>query len=148
DRFIVRKFSPVVTIGGGAVLDIAPPRRPAIERLTTLEHGRDQDRLTLLAGESKFGMSMEDLVARTGLLESEIRAAIQTSELMVLPEPQFWVFDGQWAQAKLDAIQGLLKRFHREHPLLVGISKEELRSRELPGAPPFLLDALLARSKT
>ena len=27
DRFIVRKFSPVVTIGGGVVLDIAPPRR-------------------------------------------------------------------------------------------------------------------------
>src|SRR5205085_7060515 len=91
DRFIVRKFSPVVTIGGGEVLDVAPPRRPAVERLTTLEHGGDRQRLTLLVGESKFGMSMQDLVARTGLLESEIRAAIQTSELMVLPEPQFWV---------------------------------------------------------
>jgi selenocysteine-specific elongation factor len=58
------------------------------------------------------------------------------------------VFDATWAQATLDGIQGLLKKFHREHPLLVGISKEELRSRELPGAPPFLLDALLAGAKT
>ena len=26
DRFVVRSYSPIVTIGGGSVLDIAPPR--------------------------------------------------------------------------------------------------------------------------
>ena len=41
-----------------------------------------------------------------------------------------------------------LKQFHRQNPLLAGVSKEELRSRHLPGAPPWLMDALLARSKT
>jgi selenocysteine-specific elongation factor len=36
---------------------------------------------------------------------------------------------------------------HVKNPLKPGLSKEELRSRELPGAPPFLLDAILARAK-
>jgi selenocysteine-specific elongation factor len=148
DRFIVRMFSPVVTIGGGVVLDVAPPRRPGAARLTTLERGSDKDRLILLVSESKFGMGIADLLARTGLLDSEIRNALQTSELITIPEPHFWIVHRDWVQSKLDAIQALLKKFHREHPLLVGISKEELRSRELPGAPAFLLDALLGRSKT
>jgi selenocysteine-specific elongation factor len=41
-----------------------------------------------------------------------------------------------------------LKQFHRKNPLVGGLSKEELRSKQLPGAPPWLMDALLARAKT
>ncbi|MGI8744336.1 MAG: selenocysteine-specific translation elongation factor [Bryobacteraceae bacterium] len=148
DRFIVRKFSPVVTIGGGVVLDIAPPRRDAAARLETLEHGSAKERLTLLVSESKFGTGLDQIIARTGLLESEIRSAAQTDELVVISQPQFWVMHGSWVKTKIESIQALLKKFHRDHPLLPGISKEELRSRELPGAPGFILDALLDRSKT
>jgi selenocysteine-specific elongation factor len=148
DRFIIRMFSPVVTIGGGVILDIAPPRRGDSSRLSTLESGSDTDRLTLLASESKFGLSMPDLVARTGLLESEIRNGAKTDELIVLEQPQFWLMHVDAAKARLESIQNVLKQFHRQHPLLAGISKEELRSRELPGAPGFVLDALLVRSKT
>ena len=62
--------------------------------------------------------------------------------------PQFWLLDPAWVTSKLDALHEHLKQFHRQNPLLAGASKEELRSRFLPGAPPWLLDALLARSKT
>ncbi len=148
DRFIVRMFSPVVTIGGGTVLDIDGPRRVNAERLAVLEQGSVQDRVALLVAESKYGLGMAELVARTGLLEAEIAAASIQPALVVLSAPQFWVLDGAWVQRALEAIQSMLKQFHREKPLLVGIPKEELRSRVLPGAPPFLLDALLARSKT
>jgi selenocysteine-specific elongation factor len=41
-----------------------------------------------------------------------------------------------------------LKQFHRRNPLLAGLSKEELRGKQLPGAPQGLLDSLLALSKT
>jgi selenocysteine-specific elongation factor len=41
-----------------------------------------------------------------------------------------------------------LKQFHRRNPLVSGLSKEELRGKQLPGAPPGLLDAMLALSKT
>ena len=147
DRFIVRMFSPVVTIGGGTVLDTSPPRRGADGRLAILERGSVAERISLLVGESKFGMGMAELVARTGLLESEIVAGVG-NDVIAFSEPQFWLVSGEWAKAKLETLQADLKQFHREKPLLVGISKEELRSRVLGAAPPFLLDSLLARAKT
>jgi len=82
------------------------------------------------------------------VLEADIRKAAESAQLIVLPSPQYWVLDAAWASAQLEKIQEILKQFHRQNPLLPGLSKEELRSKQLPGAPPFLLDALLARAKT
>jgi selenocysteine-specific elongation factor len=147
DRFIVRMFSPVVTIGGGVVLDIAAPRRGHGERLVTLEKGGSRETVALLTAESRYGLGMADLVARTGLLESEVAGAAREAGLIVLSEPQFWALDPKWLETKLEAIQQMLKAFHRQKPLVSGMPKEELRGRELPDAPPFLLDALLARAR-
>ena len=70
DRFIVRMFSPVVTIGGGIVLDIAAPtkiRRAGLaRRLELLESG---DRVALLVAESKHGMSVADLKLTTAAID-------------------------------------------------------------------------------
>jgi selenocysteine-specific elongation factor len=148
DRFIVRMFSPVVTIGGGIVLDISAPRRGSSERLVAIEKGGPREWLALLTAESRYGLSMTELVARTGLLETEIVTAACEAGLVVLTEPQFWVLDAKWLEAKLDSIQQALKAFHRQKPLVSGMPKEELRGREFPDAPPFLLDALLARTRT
>lgn len=153
ERFIVRMFSPVITIGGGvvldAVLDQAPPRRASTDRLRTLESSPLPERLALLARESRYGAGLAELVARTGLIESEIRdAAAASGSLTVLESPQFWLLDSQWVAKTLESWHEHVKQFHRQNPLLAGVSKEELRSKFLPGAPPWLMDALLARSKT
>ncbi len=148
DRFILRMFSPVITIAGGTVLDIAPPRRSGVDRMQALEHGGIDDRISLLVAESKFGMGFPELVARTGLLKSEILPAAKAPSLIAFTEPRFWLVDAKWAQSKLDALQNALKQFHRDKPLLAGLSKEDLRTRILPSAPAFLLDALLSLSKT
>ncbi len=152
DRFIVRMFSPVITIGGGVVLDIAAPRRVSrgaqTDRLRILETAPLSQRIALLARESRYGIGMPELVARTGLLEADIRKASGDASLTVLESPQFWLLDPGWVAAKLETLHEHLKQFHRQNPLLAGASKEELRSKFLPGAPPWLMDALLARSKT
>ena len=72
---IVRHLSPVVTIGGGTVLDIAAPRRAGLERMRILESAPTADRIALLVSEARYGMGMPELVARTGLLEADIRKA-------------------------------------------------------------------------
>jgi len=152
DRFIVRMFSPVVTIGGGVVLDIAPPRRAQrlahADRLRILETAPLPERIALLARESRYGIGMSELVARTGLLEADLRKASSAASLTVLESPHFWLLDPGWVADKLEALHEHLKLFHRQNPLLAGASKEELRSKFLAGAPPWLMDALLARSKT
>ena len=152
DRFIVRMFSPVVTIGGGVVLDIAAPRRgrhlDQPNRLRILETAPLSERIALLARESRYGIGMPELVARTGLLEADLRKAASTASLTLLESPHFWLLDPGWVASKLETLHEHLKLFHRQNPLLAGVSKEELRSKFLPGAPPWLMDALLARSKT
>jgi selenocysteine-specific elongation factor len=148
DRFIVRMFSPVVTIGGGVVLDIAAPRRAPLERLRILENASLSDRVALLARESRYGIGLADLVARTGLLEADLRKAAGAAALTVLESPQFWLLDPGWVTKQLDALHEHVKQFHRQNPLLAGVSKEELRSKYFPGAPTWLMDALLTRSRT
>jgi selenocysteine-specific elongation factor len=148
DRFIVRMFSPVVTIGGGNVLDIAAPRRGAPERMRILESAPLADRIALLVSEARYGMGMPELVARTGRLEADIRKGASAAPVITIESPQFWLLDSKWAASQLEAIHETLKQFHRKNPLLGGLSKEELRSKQLPGAPLWLMDALLARGKT
>jgi selenocysteine-specific elongation factor len=148
DRFIIRKFSPVVTIGGGVVLDISPPRRAHLDRLRILETAPVAERIALLARESRYGIGMADLVARTGLLEADLRKAAATSSLIVLESPQFWLLDPAWVRNQLEVFDQHLTQFHRQNPLLAGVSKEELRSKHLAEAPPWLMDALLAGSMT
>jgi selenocysteine-specific elongation factor len=149
DRFIIRMFSPVVTIGGGVVLDVArgadalvrarpPGRAPA--RLDALSSADAAERIALLVREAPFGMGMADVVARTGLLESEIAAAAARAPLIVIPQPQPWYVDRAWFQAARARMVEAVREFHRQNPLQPGIAKPELRPA---GAPPFLLDALL-----
>jgi selenocysteine-specific elongation factor len=149
DRFIVRMFSPVVTIGGGTVIDLAAParirRRDLGQRLTKLDAATPAERVAILVAESPHGMSVDELVARTGLLGREIAAIGQSGGFLYLPEG--WLTSGPWADQKLARFRDVLKEFHRKNPLLPGLAKEELRSRELGDAPSFLFDALLALTK-
>jgi selenocysteine-specific elongation factor len=124
------------------VLDIAPShgqplrirRVQLAERLAKLERATAAERVGLLVAESKYGMSADELVARTGLLRSEIGGAA-------------WFTDPTWEAKKIAAVRAILAQYHRANPLQSGLAKEELRSRELAGAPAHLLDALLSRAK-
>jgi selenocysteine-specific elongation factor len=129
DRFIVRMFSPVVTIGGGNVLDADPPQRL---RRTALNQRLDQIEQRGLAsvviGESAYGLTAAELTARCGTR---------------FDEP--WYPNNPKIAAIKTSLIGIVTRFHANKPLFPGITKEELRSAALPGSPPFLLDELLRR---
>jgi selenocysteine-specific elongation factor len=125
------------------VLDIAVPssgqpsrmrRAQLADRLGKLEYAAPAERIAVLVSESKFGMSAAQLIARTGLLRSEMG-------------PAAWFTDPAWEARQIAALRAILAQFHRTHPLQTGLAKEELRSRELTGAPAYLLDDLLSRTK-
>jgi selenocysteine-specific elongation factor len=149
DRFIIRKFSPVVTIGGGAVIDLGEVRYrkavPAAARLDVLASGNSQARIALLVHESKYGLGANELVARTGLLASEIATA--STGTVTIAQAQPWYIDRAWFQAARDRLVKAVRKFHTDQPLLPGIAKQDLRNRELPDSPPFLIDALLSDTK-
>src|SRR5437762_1249504 len=80
DRFIVRQFSPVVTIGGGAVLDPLA-RRPMLRDsgraafLRTLERQNGEETLAAMTARALLGLGLAEIVARTGWTEKEIHRA-------------------------------------------------------------------------
>jgi selenocysteine-specific elongation factor len=152
DRFIIRSFSPVTTIGGGVVVDTGVVAARAVggpagllSRLAVLAASDAVARVALLVRESKFGVSLRELVARTGMLESAIADAAARAPVVALAQPQPWYVDRAWFEAACEHLAETVREFHHTNPLAPGIAKEDLRARELPGAPAFLLDELLAR---
>jgi selenocysteine-specific elongation factor len=149
DRFIIRKFSPVVTIGGGTVLDIAPPRHrgaeAAIERSRALEAGGTKERLALLVREAPFGLPVAGAVARTGMTQAEILSA--AAGLRILGQPPAWLTAPEWFEAASKRLVEATTEYHKQNPLASGIAKQDLRSRELADSPPFLVDALLEAAR-
>jgi selenocysteine-specific elongation factor len=144
DRFIIRRFSPVTTIGGGIVVDSgAGASACRASRLAVLASPDPAARIALLVRESEFGMAMPELVARTGMLETAISAAAARAPVVIVAQPQPWYVDRAWFETMRDHLVETVREFHRTNPLAPGIAKEDLRSRELPGAPAFLLDELL-----
>ena len=144
DRFIVRMFSPVVTIGGGVVVENSPPlrlRRAAVaQRLRILEGATLPERLALYASETERGIALSEAVARMGALPAELMAAarhaslvaVRGTEAVFLPRTRI-----EEAAAKL--VQQVAE-FHRRNPLAPGMPRTQAE------LPPLLLDAVLAAS--
>jgi selenocysteine-specific elongation factor len=139
DRFIIRRFSPVTTIGGGVVLDITPPRKTAYprERLAGIEKASAAEWIELLVRESVAGLSRDELTTRTGLLPGQIEPAVRASKsILVFPG---WLADRTRIDTIRTALIHQIQAFHQAHPLLPGIPKQALRG----GLPLALLDAIL-----
>ena len=137
DRFIVRQFSPVVTMGGGAVLDPLA-RRPMLRDvgrtafLETLEKGSHEEVLAAMTERALLGLGHDELVARTAWSEKEISAALEKVSRAgmaktVSAEPLVLV-SGKLFEEVRRRITEKVEKFQKENPLLPGIAREELRA--------------------
>jgi selenocysteine-specific elongation factor len=137
DRFIVRQFSPVVTIGGGVVLDPLA-RRPMlrdtgrVSYLATLERGSREDILASLAERAILGLGYEEIVSRTAWMDEEIREAAGKLSARgrvkaVSRDPMVLVSERLFAEVR-SKILAKVERFQKENPLLPGILREDLRA--------------------
>jgi selenocysteine-specific elongation factor len=138
DRFILRRYSPVVTIGGGAVLDARAPRHKRKDAavapfLGVLEHGTREEFLRALVEAASRGLTLPEIVARTGWIEAETRATADklaaAKRVTILGGAPVVVAPVQAVTACAGAIRKAVETFHRANPLLPGIPKQELRAR-------------------
>jgi selenocysteine-specific elongation factor len=137
DRYIVRQFSPVVTIGGGVVLDNLPGRHrlldPAVTQfLTALEKGNEEERLELLVRESgEAATSM--LTARMGRTEAALeplgRELQAKKRLLGLGQPASVFIHAEHFLQLAGEVVRQLAGFHASNPLVSGMAKEDLRGR-------------------
>jgi len=137
DRFVIRSYSPIVTIGGGTLLDIAPPRfkrkAPALlAHLALLETGAPTEVLEEhLKQAGPAGARAADLRARTafgpGRLKTLLQELVQAGAIVAVDRE--WYLHRDANERLRSQTLPLLGAFHAENPLRTGISREELRSR-------------------
>ena len=150
DRFILRQFSPVVTIGGGIVLDAAPIAR---KRGAAQKAASAAFLATMLAGSPKDILSAR--VARTGIVGlalSEVPAEMNlrsdqaqklAAEAALVRCGGVLVSQSAFSEAGARAVS-VTKAFHDANPLVAGMSKEELRGQL--GAGPEVFETLLSHA--
>ena len=132
DKFIIRSFSPVITIGGGEVMDVLIEEKWKIvkEKLQNLYESPKSDQLIhLVQEEGAKPITPEKLQYRIGISKEQINAIVEEKEeLFWLTHKQGkWLLtQNQWNELK-NSIHNFLKKYHAKNPLNAGAQKEEIR---------------------
>jgi len=140
DRFIVRQFSPVATVGGGVVLDASPASRrrradDVVAFLKVMQDGSAEQVLAArVARRGATGLRLDDVPGEMNIRRPEAAKLAVKAGLLICD--QVLVVPAAFAEAKADVLQAL-KKFHDANPLVAGMSKEELRDRARLGPEVF-----------
>jgi len=154
DRFIIRSYSPQITIGGGLVIDSLPAKHrtygeEALEHLQQLESADDIEfaaQLVVMAGER--GVSEPELVARTGLTDDALSVVIdllvREERVVKIGNSPFHLISRAAYEKLKNQVIDLLTGFHNQEPLKLGISREEVRERVFAYLPAEVFRAVVA----
>jgi len=144
DRFVLRSFSPVTTIGGGVVLDPFPAPRPRLRQRRLAAEQSALERLQVLAHEAGLaGLPVDGLPMRLGLLPGRVPTLLAEAgnDLLSLGAT---VVARPVVAAEATRLVDVLRRYHKEHPIDPGMSLQALRAAVgAPAPPPAVLDAVL-----
>jgi selenocysteine-specific elongation factor len=155
DRFIIRQYSPMVTLGGGEILDAKPPRGrrsdpSLVARLRIFQSGSLGDRIRQLVVEAGEATLDEAAVeARLGITREaarqELLARARAGDIELLSDAPAAVADADAFRRAGVRTTDAVARFHAAEPLLSGISREDLKARVFAGASPLFFRAVLDR---
>jgi selenocysteine-specific elongation factor len=143
DRYVIRSYSPVSTIGGGTVLgNLSPRKRKRLaeadrqynrEVFQILRQGGLEDKTLLFLKESGAkGLTFDDLAIRLGLFGKHLKKVLEpplsTRRIVVVDSASQRYLAADVADAVRQTLVDNLTAYHRDNPLQAGLSKEELRS--------------------
>ena len=153
DRFIVRQYSPMTTIGGGEILDAAPPRRrrsdpSLVTRLRVFRDGKPPDRFLQFVTEAgPAGFERDHLVARLGLIPSAaqegLEQLVKSGRARVIAGSPFTVAAADVFDRLANEAAETVRAFHKKEPLVKGIGREDLKARVFPDASAAFFRAVL-----
>ena len=141
DRFVVRSFSPVTTIGGGTVLDPFPPKRPRVSERGLAMNQPPAERLTRFVDEAGLlGVGVSGLGVRLGVVPSDVPPTIEAAGKGILQVGEILVARRALAQ-EIERLGAVVAAYHEEHPLDPGLSLQAMRAAVHAPAP--VLDLLV-----
>jgi selenocysteine-specific elongation factor len=137
DRFVARSYSPIVTIGGGTLLDVDPPRMrrkgpTLLAHLSRLEAGTPDEVLEEhIRQRALAGMRVGALAGRVPFGPEALRALLtrlqQAGKIAAVDRD--WFVHAESLGRLRELIVAALESYHRANPLRPGMSREELRGR-------------------
>ncbi len=148
DRFVLRSFSPVTTIGGGVVLDPFPPQRTRLRRRRIVPDQTPAQRLEALVVEAGLaGVATDTLAVRLGVAPRRVTTVIAEVGDGLLALGEMLVASAA-VTAEAARLAEVLRRHHKEHPIDPGMSLQALRATVGGGAatsppPAAVVDAVL-----
>jgi selenocysteine-specific elongation factor len=138
DRFVIRSYSPVTTIGGGMIVDPLPKKHKRSSEkvnheINILHDGTDRERTAIIIERSGIdGIGISELEMRTGIHQNILKDILGTlslkKQVVVLDVDESRIVSSSIYQNLQDRILLEMRAYHERYPLKEGISKEELRS--------------------
>ena len=135
DRFIVRFYSPIITIGGGEILDVNPDKhkrnKPEVLEGINLLDSKNLNMIAVMkTGQRRF-LKQDELSWELGVLPQEldviIKTEIQSGNIIKLSDNSLLSRD-KFERLKQN-LENMINGYHEEHPLEDGIPKQELLSK-------------------
>ena len=156
DRFVVRFYSPMETIGGGIVLEPNPVRKKrfdaqTIEELKKKESGSLGDVMELQIKEHGDTMiTLAELAKVMAHSVDELKEYLEelkeSGTIFVFPmkkDTYLWHRDSEFAVRQ--KIEETLQKYHSEHPYRYGMKKAEIHNTFLKKIKPNIFDAYIER---
>jgi len=154
DRFVIRSYSPVTTIGGGVVVEALPVKRKKLRaneasELNDIVHGEAEVAFgAALRLASWRGIAVDEVSVRTGCSPAEGGAARIALIEKGAREAGGRLFDGSIVEASQALMDDAVDAFHRDEPLRAGIAVELLRQTVPTHDEGRLADVLLSEAIT
>jgi selenocysteine-specific elongation factor len=138
DKYVVRSYSPIHTIGGGTVFNGSPRKRkrfrPENREIFATYRKKTPENLALLhINESSYnGLTLDRLAVKMGVFGNRLKKIVQqplSSRKILLIEQDKQRMVSSSVYAKLaEKLLSVLATYHQRNPLKTGLPKEELRS--------------------
>ncbi|NNF98131.1 MAG: selenocysteine-specific translation elongation factor [Desulfobacteraceae bacterium] len=139
DRFVIRSYSPVRTIGGGQVLDPIPPKHKRFHQdisdglMGLIDAAAEQVIPYHLNASRYLGVSFNELLLMTNLPEKQLNQLLQgmlsKKEAILVDKDARIYIHGDNFNGLINQLVAYVAAYHERHPLKSGISKEELKSK-------------------
>ena len=136
DKFIIRTYSPMITIGGGVILDASPKKHSRfneeiLEKLKVQLEGNTSDLIAnYILSHNNYLVSKDSIVKDLQLPEEEIVESIaQLIETATVYETKLGYIHKKKYEEVLEKLKKLLVEYHNRFKLKVGIPKIEVLSK-------------------
>jgi selenocysteine-specific elongation factor len=153
DRYILRSYSPITTIGGGQVLDSHPRKHrhhqaAILENLEKREKGIPKELILLVVEERGLPLSRRELLSWTEMGEAELGSALdellsQAGMVEIAGDGEPMYVTPSILSSLQERMTSLTAELHDANPLKPGIEKEALRQRLDAGLGMDVFEALL-----